>query len=168
MQVTSITAVYHPSTRCVLGGNTGNSGKESSLSQDLRHHVKRHLNIDLYFLLLPIILFYQTQLHEHAMWSFRIADIVLPLNFKSHLCSVHTDTKHYKCLINMPSNTCHTPLSATFRARRHSLVICQRKGTLKENLPLFHCTRSDSSPHAVIERWTVIPVRSQSHYTKAP
>lgn len=93
--------------------------------------------MDLYFVLLPIILFYQTPPHEHSIWSFRICNIVPLLSFKAPLCCVHTDKKYYKYLNNASLNTCHTPLPAIFRARRHSPVICPRRGTLKEHLSLF-------------------------------
>lgn len=68
------------------------------------------------------------------MQSFRICDIVPPLSFKTPLCCVYSDKKNLQSLINVSLSTCPTPLPAIFRARRHRLVICQRRGASEEHL----------------------------------
>lgn len=160
---------------CVRQEHWALSGKETSLSQGLRHRIKRHLNTDLCFVLLPIILLYQTPPHEHSTWSFSICDFVPPLSFKTPFCCVHSDRRHYKCHINMSLNTCHTPLPAIFRGRRHSPVTCQRRGMLKDHLPLFPFSaqgqthlpepplRGGQLPHFTVTLHQAAPINSFTH-----
>lgn len=155
--------------QCVRQEHWASSGKETSLSQDLIFRdtiLKRHLNTDLCFVLLPITILCQTPPHEHSLWSFRICYTVSPLCFKTPLCCVHTDTKLYKCLINVTEHLPHSSAS-NFQSKKTSLAICQRRGTLKEHLLLFPFIAQGQThlPAPPLQRWTVNPVCSTHSHT---
>lgn len=115
------------------------SGKDLSFTgcYPQRHPVERHLNMDLCSVLLPVMLFYYTPTHEHIKWSFRLCAIALPISFKTPLCYVHVHWHKTLQVLLMSLNTFHSPLTTVFTARRHSPMICHRRGTPKKHLFFF-------------------------------